>query len=92
MKKKLLEHLVRNCTKEVLDQIQFLNEEETKGAAAPPADGLGTADQPPIPKESKKSHKASLTYVGKYDPNFDELYENLKKNIKVLVERMLNFK
>ncbi len=28
-----------------------LKEDETKGAPAPPADGLGTADQPPVPKE-----------------------------------------
>lgn len=48
MKPQLLEYLVRACTREVLKQ---LNEEaETKGAPAPPADGQGTADQPPVPK------------------------------------------
>jgi hypothetical protein len=48
MKKELLEYIIRACSKEVLQQ---LNEaEDTEGAPAPPADGQGTADQPPIPK------------------------------------------
>ncbi len=47
VKKQLLEALIRECVKEVLDQVS----EETIGASAPPADGLGTADQPAMPQE-----------------------------------------
>lgn len=47
VKKQLLEALIRECVREVLDQIS----EETIGAPAPPADGLGTADQPSMPQE-----------------------------------------
>lgn len=52
MKTELLEHLVRLCVREVIGQVR--EEEELKGAAAPPASGLGTADQPEIPKEDPK--------------------------------------
>lgn len=61
MKPELLEYLVRHCVREVLSQTKKhelsqtgkVNEgdEEIKGAAAPPADGQGTADQPGIPNE-----------------------------------------
>lgn len=47
MKPELLEFLIRECAKEVLTQLN--EEEETKGAAAPPADGQGTGDQPSVP-------------------------------------------
>lgn len=50
MKQELLEHLIRHCIREVISQMNELDD-ETKGAAAPPADGQGTADQPAIPKE-----------------------------------------
>lgn len=55
MKPQLLEYLIRECAKEVLSQIR--EEEETVGPAAPPADGQGTADQPPVPKEEPKSEE-----------------------------------
>lgn len=49
MKKELLEHLIRHCIREVITQ---MNEtDDIKGAAAPPADGQGTADQPAVPKQ-----------------------------------------
>jgi hypothetical protein len=48
IKKQLLEYLIRECVREVIDQV---SEEETVGAPAPPADGLGTADQPAMPKD-----------------------------------------
>jgi len=58
MKQELLEYIVRACAQEVLKQIQTLNEEEeTKGASAPPSDGQGTADQPSIPKEPAETSK-----------------------------------
>lgn len=50
MKQELLEYLIRHCVKEVLSQVNEVND-ETVGASAPPADGQGTADQPPVPKE-----------------------------------------
>jgi hypothetical protein len=52
MKQELLEYIIRACAKEVLNQVNEA-EEETKGAPAPPADGLGSADQPPVPKEEE---------------------------------------
>lgn len=51
MKQELLEYIIRACAKEVLTQLN--EEEDTKGAPAPPAAGQGTADQPPIPKDKK---------------------------------------
>jgi hypothetical protein len=55
MKKELLEYLVRQCTREVLLQINENNLDEgdpaIKGAAAPPADGMGTGDQSAIPNQ-----------------------------------------
>jgi len=48
MKQELLEYIIRECAREVIAQIK---EDETIGAAAPPADGQGTADQPAIPKD-----------------------------------------
>ena len=50
MKQELLEHLVRHCVKEVLAQVNEVDD-ETKGTPAPPAAGQGTAEQPAIPKE-----------------------------------------
>jgi len=35
-------------------------DEETVGAPAPPADGLGTADQPPIPYDKKKINELKV--------------------------------
>lgn len=52
MKQELLEYLVRQCVREVLTQVREAGD-ETKGAPSPPADGLGTADQPPIPKDKE---------------------------------------
>lgn len=50
MKQELLEHLIRHCIREVISQMNEASD-EIKGAAAPPADGQGTADQPAIPKQ-----------------------------------------
>lgn len=54
IKVSILEYLTRECAREVLRQINQINEalpdDETKGASAPPADGLGSADQPADPK------------------------------------------
>lgn len=55
MKRELLEHLIRTCVCEVLDQTMNEVGDEIKGAAAPPAAGQGTADQPEIPKEPTTS-------------------------------------
>lgn len=52
MKKELLEHLIRLCVREVLDNV---GEEEspTIGATAPPAgSNQGTGDQPPLDDET----------------------------------------
>jgi hypothetical protein len=54
MKQELLEYLVRRCVREVLEQ--RVNEVGSKpmddgGAEAPPGDGQGTADQPPVEKD-----------------------------------------
>lgn len=46
MKKKLLEHIIRQCINEVLDIVE--DKEETVGAPAPPAGGQGTDDTPPV--------------------------------------------
>lgn len=52
----------------------FVNEadDETKGAAAPPADGQGTADQPPVPKAAKepKSQEPSQPETPKEPKSF----------------------
>jgi hypothetical protein len=64
MKKELLENLIRTCVREVLDQV---SEKTTVGAPAPPAEGLGTAEQPAIPKDDKR---------------IDELKKVIKKVIK----------
>lgn len=53
MKPELLEFLIRECAREVLTQINE-GDQDIKGAAAPPADGQGTADQPAIPNEEPK--------------------------------------
>ena len=50
MKQELLEYIIRACVQEVLTQVNE-QDDETKGAPAPPADGQGTADQPPVPKD-----------------------------------------
>lgn len=52
MKQELLEYIIRACAKEVLTQINE-GDEDIKGAAAPPADGQGTADQPAIPNNKE---------------------------------------
>ena len=54
LKKQLLEYLIRECVCEVISQIGTDVNEDTVVAPAPPADGLGTADQPPIPYDNKK--------------------------------------
>ena len=54
MKQELLEYLVRSCVREVLKQKLNESSDEMKGAAAPPGDGLGTADQPPIEKDKEQ--------------------------------------
>lgn len=51
MKQELLEYLIRHCIREVLAQVNEIEPEPTKGAAAPPADGQGTADQPAAPEK-----------------------------------------
>ena len=50
MKQELLENLIRLCVRQVLESINEADD-ETHGASAPPADGQGTADQPPIPQD-----------------------------------------
>lgn len=76
MKQELLEHLVRLCVREVIDQV-----DETKGAPAPPADGQGTADQPGIPKNKD-------TTTGQVSIN--EVDAKLKKVVKKMVGEILN--
>jgi hypothetical protein len=57
MKQEILEHLIRLCVREVIDQVKEeekttdepKDDGETKGAPAPPEDGQGTGDQPEIP-------------------------------------------
>lgn len=48
-----MEYLVRHCVREVLSQMNE-GDEEIKGAAAPPADGQGTADTAEIPNDKPK--------------------------------------
>lgn len=48
IRRQLLEYLIRECVREVLDQVD--EEDDTIGAPSPPAAGLGTADQPALPK------------------------------------------
>lgn len=56
MKQELLEYIIRACAKEVLAQVNE-GDPEIKGAAAPPADGQGTADQPEIPNTKEPVSK-----------------------------------
>ena len=76
MKQELMENLIRYCAREVLAQIRE-NSGETKGAPAPPADGLGTAEQPPIPKKTSGAL---------------EVDENIRKMIKKVVNEILDTK
>ena len=57
MKPELLEHLIRLCVREVLNNVREADD-EFKGAAAPPADGQGTADQPAVPKDKPEEPQA----------------------------------
>ena len=74
VKATLLEYLVRACAKEVLKQINesknksLVMEDETKGAAAPPADGQGTAEQPPIPKDADSNKDVAQSPEKKQTP------------------------
>lgn len=52
VKRQLLEYLIRECVREVLEQTSS----ETIGAPAPPAEGQGTADAPAIPKVKKPKY------------------------------------
>lgn len=62
MKKELLEYLIRECVREVLEA--FPQEPETVGAPAPPAAGQGTADQPPIPQQPAASPEGAPLMPG----------------------------
>lgn len=64
MKQELLEYLVRSCAREVLKQINE-NNGEFRGAAAPPADGQGTADAPALPKEDEIKLKETMKALKK---------------------------
>jgi hypothetical protein len=61
MKKELLEIIIRECVKEVLEA--FPQEPETIGAPAPPAAGQGTADQPPIPQAQPEPQAAQAAPI-----------------------------
>jgi hypothetical protein len=50
IKQQLLERLIRECIKEVIEY-ESGRKDTTIGAPAPPAGWQGTADQPPIPEE-----------------------------------------
>lgn len=50
IKKELLEQLIRTCVREVLDQVSEVD--DTVGAPAPPAGGLGTAEQPAMSQDT----------------------------------------
>lgn len=70
MKKQLLEYLVRECVKEVLEA--FPQEPETVGAPAPPAPTgqgtQGTADQPALPPQEAPPMLPSAKGVWYVDP------------------------
>lgn len=59
MKQELLEALTRLCVREVISQMREEDKKDdkpedtgdTKGAPAPPADGQGSSDQPPVSKD-----------------------------------------
>lgn len=53
IKAQLLECLIRECIREILDQTNEVDGGEPVGAAAPSEDGLGTADQPSISQGAK---------------------------------------
>ena len=80
MKQELLENLIRLCVRQVLENINEVDDEETKGASAPPADGQGTADQPPIPKD--KSGENSPETSGKETPDVP-ISADLRGNILI---------
>jgi hypothetical protein len=74
VKNQILEQLVRKCICEVLDTMNIKEvgkfqlhprQEESIGAPAPPAEGQGTADQPPIPKEINELKKVIKKMVRK---------------------------
>jgi len=53
MKQELLENLIRYCIREVRSKLKIDTGNDIRGAAAPPADGQGTGDQPAIPKDKE---------------------------------------
>lgn len=86
VKKQLLEYLIRQCVKEVLEQV---SEDETVGAASPPADGLGTAEQPALPKKPTSVSETKLkkewinVKEGKsLSPEINELKQAIKRIVR----------
>lgn len=69
MKKELLEYIIRETVKEVLEA--FPQEQDTIGAPAPPAGGLGTADQPALDQggTGMTPDARGIWYVDPKNPN-----------------------
>lgn len=104
VKKELLEHLIRECVKEVVEQasegslpVKFKKEKSfkvpvKKGAVAPPEDGQGTADQPAIPKKPTFTEtKLTKEWINTKDgkPMSEELNQ-LKMAIKNIVREVFS--
>lgn len=80
IKSDLFEELVRLCVREIYDQTN-----ETVGAAAPPADGLGTGDAPALSKDSV----AELKIVIKKMIRESLVKQDKQKKIEELVKHIV---
>lgn len=58
MKKELLEYIIRECVKEILEAA---DEPELQGAPAPPAGDQGTADQPTVTSPEEPNAQITMT-------------------------------
>lgn len=72
MKKSLLRIIIKECVQELL------NEDETIGAPAPPADGLGSGEQVAIPTDKTNELKTYLTKL--INKTLDEYFMEVDNN------------
>lgn len=81
MKKELLEYLVRECVKEVLESMPDPTQPETIGAPAPPAGGQGTADQPALPQDTSAGPTFTVGTKGVWYVNPKNVSKPMQLNV-----------
>ena len=94
MKKELLEQIIRQCVKEVLEIIPAigdLHEADTVGAPAPPAGGQGIGQTIPIPDEevSMIGTPKGVFFVNPKNPNAKPEVQTFQKLPDAQLEREL---